>query len=57
VDLEDPLHLQYAYEKIKADIVSWRAASKPEFRALIIGGGGYTFPHYLELKYPRPGST
>ena len=25
----------------------------PKFRALIIGGGGYTFPRYLEAKYPQ----
>jgi spermidine synthase len=53
VDLKDPLHLQYAYEKIKAELVAWRAASNPQFRALIIGGGGYTFPRYLEVKYPQ----
>jgi spermidine synthase len=53
VDLTDPLHLQYAYEKIKADLVAWKADSNPEFRALIIGGGGYTFPHYLEVRYPK----
>ncbi len=53
VDLNDPLHLQYGYERIKAEVVAWRAASNPEFRALIIGGGGYTFPRYLEIKYPK----
>jgi spermidine synthase len=53
VDLEDPLHLQYGYEKIKAELVAWHAASRPEFRVLIIGGGGYTFPRYLEIKYPK----
>jgi spermidine synthase len=53
VDLKDPLHLQYAYERIKAELVAWRAVSHPQFRALIIGGGGYTFPRYLEVKYPQ----
>lgn len=53
VDLKDPHHLQYGYERIKADLVAWHAAANPEFRALIIGGGGYTFPHYLEVQYPR----
>jgi len=53
VDLKDPLHLQYAYEQVKAELVAWRAASNPQFRALIIGGGGYTFPRYLEVKYPQ----
>jgi spermidine synthase len=31
--------------------VEWKAKIKPQFRALIIGGGGYTFPRYLEAKY------
>lgn len=53
VDLEDPLHLQYGYERVYAELVSWKAQSKPNFRALIIGGGGYTFPRYLETKYPQ----
>jgi spermidine synthase len=53
VDLGDPLHLQYGYERIYAELIAWKAAAKPDFRALIIGGGGYTFPRYLEAKYPR----
>jgi spermidine synthase len=53
VDLEDPLHLQYGYERVYAELVAWKAAARPNFRALIIGGGGYTFPRYLEAKYPR----
>lgn len=53
VNLQDPVHLQYGYERIKAELVAWQAAAKPEFRALIIGGGGYTFPRYLEIKYPQ----
>lgn len=53
VDLSDPLHLQYGYERVYADLVAWKASANPDFRALIIGGGGYTFPCYLETKYPR----
>jgi spermidine synthase len=52
VDLNNPLHLQYGYERTYADLVAWKAKSNPQFRALIIGGGGYTFPRYLEMKYP-----
>jgi spermidine synthase len=52
VDLGDPLHLYYGYERTYADLVAWRSQSRPQFRALIIGGGGYTFPRYLEAKYP-----
>jgi spermidine synthase len=53
VDLQDPLHLQYGYERTYADLVAWKIKSNPKFRALIIGGGGYTFPRYLEAKYPQ----
>ncbi len=53
VDLQDPLHLPYGYERVYSEIVAWKAARKPDFRALIIGGGGYTFPRYLEEKYPQ----
>jgi spermidine synthase len=53
VDLEDPLHLYYGYERTYADLVAWRSKTRPKFRALIIGGGGYTFPRYLEAKYPE----
>ena len=53
VDLNDPLHLQYGYEGVYAELVAWKVATNPDFRALIIGGGGYTFPRYLETKYPR----
>ncbi len=53
VDVNDPLHLHYGYERVYAELVAWKAAANPEFRALIIGGGGYTFPRYLETQYPR----
>ena len=53
VDLKDPLHLQYGYERTYADLIVWKAGENPEFRALIIGGGGYTFPRYLEARFPR----
>jgi len=53
VDLENPLHLQYGYERTYADLIAWKVKENPKFRALIIGGGGYTFPRYLEAKYPE----
>jgi spermidine synthase len=53
VDLQDPLHLEYGYERTYADLVGWKSKANPKFRALIIGGGGYTFPRYLEAKYPE----
>jgi predicted membrane-bound spermidine synthase len=55
VDRKDPLHLQYAYERVYSELTAWKAAAKPDFQALLIGGGGYTFPRYLEMKYSRCG--
>lgn len=53
VDLQDPLHLQYGYERVYAELIAWKVMPDTPFRALIIGGGGYTFPRYLEAKYPN----
>jgi len=51
-DLEDPLHLEYEYIRIYEELVELCLGDKDSFRALFIGGGGYTFPRYLEAKYP-----
>lgn len=55
VDLKDPLHLQYGYEQVYSELTAWKVSGKPDFQALLIGGGGYAFPRYLETKYPRSG--
>jgi len=51
--LEDPTHLVYGYERAYAEATDYRAQSidRP-LRALFIGGGGYTFPRYMEAIYP-----
>jgi len=55
VDLTDPTYLRYDYEKIYADVVATlfphEPPIEPHLAALFIGGGGYTFPRYLEAKY------
>jgi spermidine synthase len=51
-DLSDPLHLEYEYIRLYEEVLRWRVAGKPSFTALFIGGGGYTFPRFLEAKYP-----
>jgi len=53
VSLQDPTFLAYGYEKVIADIATYTAQQNPNFRALFIGGGGYTMPKYLENKYPQ----
>jgi spermidine synthase len=56
-DLNDPTHLAYDYERvyaaITADVARRRqAAGEGPLRTLQIGGGGYTYPRYLETVYP-----
>ena len=53
VDPVNPLHLEYRYEKIYADVLKWKFKKDAAFRSLTIGGGGYTFPRYMELSYPN----
>ncbi len=50
---DDPLHLEYDYLKVYADILKWRFDRKIAFKTLSIGGGGYTFPRYMEALYPH----
>ena len=51
-DLKDPLYLEYEYIRIYEEIVRWQATHRPSFKALFLGGGGYTFPRFIDAKYP-----
>ena len=53
--VEDPTYLEYGYEKIYAEITKYLAQKDPVLKTLFIGGGGYTYPRYIEAVYP--GST
>ncbi len=50
--LEDPTRLDYDYVKIYAELVKHIAGDRTGIRTFSIGGGGYTFPRYLEVVYP-----
>jgi MFS family permease len=50
--LEDPRRLVYAYEKVAAETADYLSKRSEQINALFIGGGGYTFPRYLEAVYP-----
>jgi spermidine synthase/MFS family permease len=51
--LEDPTALQYGYESVYAELTTFLVNQRADdVHALFIGGGGYTFPRYLEAKYP-----
>jgi spermidine synthase len=51
--LDDPFHLEYEYIRLYEELVRWQTMEKKFFRVLFIGGGGYTFPRFLEAKYPE----
>jgi spermidine synthase len=53
VSLENPFHIEYEYERIYSDVLKWKFPKEEAFRNLTIGGGGYTFPRFMELYYPK----
>jgi spermidine synthase len=50
--LDNPTKLIYGYEQIYAEVTAYRAQQDDHLRALFVGGGGYTFPRYMEAVYP-----
>lgn len=51
-NVNDPLYLDYEYIRIYEEVVRWHSGNSGEpFRSLFIGGGGYTFPRFMEAKY------
>lgn len=50
--LDNPTKLVYGYEKLYQEATAYQAQQKNQLRALFIGGGGYTFPRYMEAVYP-----
>jgi MFS family permease len=50
--LEDPTYLAYGYIRAYGAVTRELAARQPALRTLFIGGGGYTFPRYIEVVYP-----
>ena len=52
-DLEDPFYIEYEYIRIYEEMVRWQAREQQPFKALFLGGGGYTFPRFIEAKYPK----
>jgi spermidine synthase len=52
-DLNDPTNLQYGYEKTYAEVIRPVMRRRPTLDAFFIGGGGYTFPRYLEAMLPQ----
>ncbi len=54
IDMRDHTHLLYEYEWVYSGILNTDKPVPETVRAFVIGGGGYAYPHYLEIV--RPGS-
>jgi spermidine synthase len=52
-DLKDPLYIEYEYIRMYEEMVRWQAKKRKSFKTLFLGGGGYTFPRFIEAKYPK----
>jgi spermidine synthase len=52
VNPDDPTDLRYGYERIYRDVLNAVAPPAATISAFFIGGGGYTFPRYIEVTYP-----
>lgn len=52
VKIGDPSYLGYEHEQVQAEIARLVAARNPEPKVLVIGGGGYTFPRWVEAFVP-----
>ncbi|MHB1004988.1 MAG: fused MFS/spermidine synthase [Chloroflexota bacterium] len=53
VALDDPKVLGYGYERVYAEVTTYHKANHKDLDTLFIGGGGYTFPKYVEAMYPE----
>ncbi len=50
--MDDTLNLQYYYEQIYAAVTHLLSRDKQTLSVLVIGGGGYVFPRYVESVWP-----
>ncbi len=52
VKLDDPTYLGYVHEQVQAEIAQYATLRDGSSRILVIGGGGYTYPRWVEAKLP-----
>jgi len=52
-DLQDPTYLAYGYERTYAGLLAPLARGRTGIDAFFIGGGGYTFPRYVQAILPE----
>lgn len=53
VNLDDPSYLYYKHEHIQMEFLQLARSGTAEPKALVIGGGGYTFPRYALEQMPE----
>ena len=49
---DDPRALDYGYERAYSNLTQAHATGGSQIDTLFIGGGGYSFPRYIEAVYP-----
>src|SRR4051812_19779264 len=49
---DDPRAIDYGYERAYSNLTQAHAAGQPHVDTLFIGGGGFSFPRYIEATYP-----
>jgi spermidine synthase len=52
VKIGDPSYLGYEHEQVQAEMTRLAAARAPDPHVLVIGGGGYTYPRWVEAFVP-----
>jgi len=52
VFVDDPTRLHYEYERLYAALTHRLVGERRPIRSLLLGGGGYVFPRYIEHVWP-----
>jgi spermidine synthase len=52
VDLSNPLHLEFHYEQIYGALTERFMEGRGKPRTFFLGGGGYTFPRWVQQRFP-----
>ena len=52
VDVSDPGHLEYHYERVYREVIRRFIRDKKMVSAFFIGGGSYTFPRWVLHEWP-----
>jgi spermidine synthase len=52
-DLQDPSYLKYEYLRIYEEVFRWQMEKRNSCNTLFIGGGGYTFPRFIDARYKK----